>query len=286
MPKTPPLSTPTTPLPTPVPPPTLHLPLPIPGTPLPQTATPPPLPSGFGFPTRLKVRKRGGSLKWIGIALAGYFILGRPLVRHFKPAPAPSPAAVIALGDEASEADDDRIKTEVERVLENSARTKDEAIAVYVDESEVTLTGHVHDRELAQEADAMARAVPGVTDVSNEIELRAPGDHRSSVPRAQAVPALPPVPAPGMQALDSALRMVTRDLPVAELVKEGRRRLARGEPEAALEVFTSALSLDPGNKDAAAGAGEAAQQVKARAERQRRESRPRPPAPPAPDQER
>ena len=39
-------------------------------------------------------------------------------------------------------------------MLEDSPRTKDEAIAVYVDEGEVTLTGHVHERELAQEADA------------------------------------------------------------------------------------------------------------------------------------
>jgi serine/threonine protein kinase len=274
MPRTPPV---TTPLTTPVPPPTLHLPLPIPGTPLPQTATPPPLPTGFREQARKKVKGRRSWFKWVGIGLAGYLIFGRSGSRQRnEPAdePSPSPAAVLALDDdEAAAADDVRLKAAVEKALEDSQRTHDEAIAVHVDAGDVTLTGHVHEREVAQEADALARAVDGVTDVSNEIELRAPGDHRPSVPRAEAVPAVPPVPgalpqAPsGIPALDSALQMVTRDLPVAQLLRVGRLALERGRPEEALQAFTGVLSLDPGNKEAAAGAAEAARLIRARVPR-------------------
>ena len=266
MPRTPPVATP---LPTPVPPPTM-IPLPIPGTPLPRTATPPPLPAVIGGPgPRVRTRRPPTWLRWVGVALAGYFLFGRTSTfRRVKPAPPSSPAAVIALGDEVSTADDGRIKAEVERVLDDFPRTNDEAIAVHVDEGEVTLTGHVHDREVAQEAGRLANTVAGVTAVANEIELREPGDHRSSVPRAEAVPALPPVP--GMPALDSALRMVTREIPVTHLIREGQRQLERGRPEDALEAFSAALSLDPGNRDAAKGARDAGRQIQAKAQRQRR----------------
>ena len=280
MPRTPPV---TTPLPTPVPAPTVHLPLPLPGTPLPQTATPPPLPTSFRNRARLKVKGRRSWLKWVGIAVAAYVIFGRSGSAPRRSTDAlPSPAAVIAL--EASAADDARIKAEVQKLLEASPRTEDEAIAVYVDGGEVTLTGHVHERSVAQEADALVRTVTGVTEVVNEIELRSPGDHRASVPHAEAVPAVPPPPVPGLPALDSALRMVTRDVPVAHLLRLGRRELDRGRPEAALEAFTAALSIDPSNREAATGAQEAADQVRAQAERARR---PAPPPPGrAPDQER
>jgi hypothetical protein len=113
-----------------------------------------------------------------------------------------------------------------------------------------------------------------VTSVSNEIELRAPGDHRATVPKAQAVPAVPPPPGP--PGLDSALQMMTRDLPVAELLRVGRRHLERGRPEAALEAFTVVLSLDPGNTEAAQGASEAGRQIREKAEQQRREAVPPP----------
>jgi cytochrome c-type biogenesis protein CcmH/NrfG len=73
--------------------------------------------------------------------------------------------------------------------------------------------------------------------------------------------------------------MVTRDLPVAQLVRTGQRQLERGRPEAALEAFTAALQLDPGNREAAAGAADAGKQIAARAGRQRREAAPPPPPP-------
>jgi serine/threonine protein kinase len=289
MPRTPPVATSVR---TPVPTPTLHLPLPIPGTPLPQNATPPPLPSGVR--SRVKAKGRASWWKWVGIALAGYVIFGRPDARpRVKPVEEASsgPAAAVEQDDESSAAENARLKAAVEKVLEDAPRTSDEAIAVHVDDGEVTLTGHVHDREIAQEAGSLARTVTGVTDVANEIELRAPGDHRSSVPRAEAVPAVPPPdggvpPMPGLPALDSALQMVTRDLPVAQLVRTGQRQLERGRPDAALEAFTAALQLDPGNPEAAAGAADAGRQIAARAERQRPRARPSPPPPSPPDPER
>jgi cytochrome c-type biogenesis protein CcmH/NrfG len=88
-----------------------------------------------------------------------------------------------------------------------------------------------------------------------------------------------------MPALDSALRMVTRDVPVAQLVRVGRLELERGRPEAALEAFTAALSLDPGNRDAAVGAREASKQIQAKAWRQHRQA-PLPPGRTPPDQQR
>ena len=281
MPRTPPVATPR---PTPVPPPTLHLPLPIPGTPLPRTPTPPPpLPTGFGERARLKVKGRPSWLKWVGVAIAGYFIFGRSASAPKRAAgPSPPPAAVVELDEDAAAAQEAaqvaRLKAAVEETLKESPRTREEAIYVDVDEDgEVTLTGHVHAREVAEEADRLARATPGVTSLSNEIELRAPGDHRATVPNAQAVPAVPPPPGPpGLPALDSALRMVTRDLPVAELLRAGRMHLARGQPEAALEAFTAALSLDPGNREAAAGSIDAGRQIEAKG-RRRREAVPPPP---------
>jgi hypothetical protein len=125
--------------------------------------------------------------------------------------------------------------------------------------------------------------VAGVTDVANEIELRAAGDHRSSVPHAQAVPAVPPampaMPIPGLSELDSALRMATRDIPVTHLLRAGHRELERGRPEAAMEAFTAALSLDPGNREAATGARDAARQIKEKAEAEQKRAVPPPPGP-------
>ena len=235
------------------------------------------------------MKGRPSWLKWVGIGLAGYFIFGRSGSRQrSEPADEPSPpsAAVLALGDEASDAEDERMKADVEKLLKASPRTKDEAIAVYVDGGDVTLTGHVHERSVAQEADALARTVAGVTEVSNEIELRAPGDHRATVPHAEAVPAMPPVPGDfpvppvGLPALDSALRMATRDIPVAQMLRVGRRQLERGQPEAALQAFQAVLSLDPGNKEAAAGIRDAGKQIQMKAQRERRQASPPPPGPP------
>ena len=87
------------------------------------------------------------------------------------------------------------------------------------------------------------------------------------------------MPVPGLSELDSALRMATRDMPVAQLLRAGQRELERGRPEAAIDAFTAALSLDPGNKEAAAGAREAARQIKEKAEAEQQRAVPPPPRP-------
>jgi serine/threonine-protein kinase len=288
MPKTPPASG--SRVSTPIPMPTFQMPSSVPPlptpTPLPPTGTPPPLPTTIGGPLpRLRIRRPPTWLRWVGVAIAGYFIFGRGgAFRREKPLPPPPAAA--AVGDEASAVDDQRIKEEVQRALEEAPGTSDEAIAVHVDEGHVTLTGHVHERQVAEDADQLARTVAGVSAVSNEIELRAPGDHRSSVPRAEAVPAVPP--AGGIPALDSALRMLARDIPVAKLLEDGRRKLEEGKPEEAMQAFTAVLSLDPGNREAAKGTSDAARALQLKAMRKRRLAAPRghpdpPGSPPSPE---
>jgi hypothetical protein len=276
MPRTPPASPPT-----PVPPPTIHLPLPIPGTPLPRSATPPPLPRGFRDRARMRVKGRPSWLMWAGIGLAGYFIFGRSDTRTRRESsgePSRSRPPHARLAEEEPAIRDARLRAEVQRAIYGSPRTRTEAITVDVDDGEVTLGGHVSSRRAAEEADRLARSVPGVAAVSNEIELAEGEDPDPNL-------VIPPVPpAPGMPALDSALRMVTRDVPVAQLVRVGRRELERGRPEQALDAFTAALSLDPGNKEAAAGAGDASKQIHAKAQRHRRHLSP-PPAGSPPGQQ-
>ena len=275
MPRTPPVATP---LPKPVPPPTLHLPLPIPGTPLPRTTTtPPPLPSGFGDRARSRVKRRPSWLKWVGIGLAGYFIFGRSDSRPRRPTPdepTPSPSPLAQLAAEEPAIRDARLRAEVQRAIYSSRRTRTEAITVDVEDGEVTLGGRASSRPTAEEADRLARSVPGVSSVSNEIQHDESEDPDPNL----AVPPVPPVP--GMPALDSALRMVTREVPVAQLLRVGRRELERGRPEQALDAFTAALSLDPGNREAATGARDAGKQIQAKAQRQRRQAPPPGSAPP------
>ena len=88
---------------------------------------------------------------------------------------------------------------------------------------------------------------------------------------------VPPVPgAPPM--LDSALQMMSHDLPVAQLLRQGQQSLKAGDAEGALEAFTAVLSLDPRNREAAGGARDAGRRIQ---ERMPRASR-RPLSPPPP----
>jgi hypothetical protein len=63
------------------------------------------------------------------------------------------------------------------------------AVGVAVEAGVVTLTGHVVDASARQAAEQMARRVPGVRSVADEIEIRRPGavaHHEASLVRAVA----------------------------------------------------------------------------------------------------
>jgi serine/threonine protein kinase len=262
---------------------TVHLP-PLPGAPVPtppRTGTPPPLPV---FTDPGKVKKTRGRWRWWKWGLAGlafYALCGRPSTRKVvlkQEDPAAAVAASPAADQEARERDEE-LKEKVEGLLDDSP-VDDEAIYVNVHDGVVTLTGHVHDRKPAQEADRIVRAAPGVVDLVNEIELRAPNDHRATVPRAEAVPAvpapeapeLPEPPAPAFPAIppgfEQQLEKMAKRIPVTQLVKVGQQQLESGNPQAAMESFSAALSIDPTNREAADGARAAgrvlAQQAAAR----------------------
>ena len=273
MPRTPPVTTPVT---TPVPAPTLLLPLPLPGTPLPRTATPPPLPSGFGARARKKAKGRPSWLKWVGIGLAGYLIFGRShsdSKRKPSEDPAPLPAPMAQLAGEEAGVRDARLREEVLRAIHASPRTRTEAITVDVEDGEVTLGGRATSRRAAEEADALARTIPGVSSVSNEIEEPVGVTDEGAVPLVLGVPPIPGAP----PMLDSALhQMMSHDLPVAQLLRQGQQSLKAGDAEGALEAFTAVLSLDPRNREAAVGARDAGRRIRERMPR----APPRPPSPP------
>ena len=251
MPRTPPVATP---LPTPVPPPTLHLPLPLPGNPLPRTATPPPLPSGRTR-SRFRLKGRPSWLKWVGIGLAGYFIIGRIESRSRREKPdEPSPPPLAQMADEEPAMRDARIRSEVQRAIYSSPRTRTEAITVDVEDGEVTLGGRASSRRAAEEALRLARSVPGVSSVSDEF-VHAEGE-RGDVPPVLAVPEVPSAPEP-----------MAHDVPIAQLLRQGRRSLETGDAESAIAAFSAVLSLDSHNRDAAAGAREAGRLLRAQAPR-------------------
>jgi hypothetical protein len=264
--------------------PTVNLP-PLPGTPVPPTTrigTPPPLPAG-PVTAPPPGRKRPGWLKWVGIGLAGYFIFGRSHSRPKAPEPesSPAPAGVAKVADEDQGAKDRRLRAEVVRTLNRSPRIRDEPIVVDVDEGEVSLRGRASSKEVVEEADALARTVEGVTDVSNEVEVPDPEDH--AVPEAVPVPNVHPVPpVAGVGPSIEMLQRLTKEIPVKQLVRAGLKQLEAGQAEAALQTFTAALSLDPNNKDAAHGARDAGRMIREQ-ERRRLPSPPPPPTrPPSP----
>jgi predicted TPR repeat methyltransferase len=99
--------------------------------------------------------------------------------------------------------------------------------------------------------------------VSNEIEELNP---------VLPVPIVPPMP-------EAALRTLTHDLPIAQLLRQGREQLKLGDPEGALAAFTAVLSLDPKNREAAAGARDAGRMRRDRTPRRRAVPSPPPETP-------
>jgi serine/threonine protein kinase len=156
----------------------------------------------------------------------------------------------------AGSPDDGDVQDGIERLLGNAKATKEENIDVEVDEGVVTLSGSVGDPAAAQVAEALAESYPGVKGVRNQLELpqHAEGGGRTlNIP----IPKMPPIivgrpgaagPAPGTPQYEA----------LTELLKEGKKAIARGEAEEALAIYGSALAIDGRNLEAHRGMQEAA----------------------------
>ena len=151
---------------------------------------------------RVRGRRIPKWARWVGVALAAYFIFGRSTAKIRVVHPGGIAACCRRRAGRRGtiprrRAHQGRSGGGAEGLREHD----DEAIAVYVDDGEVTLTGHVHEREVAQEADRLARTVAGVTDGlerDRAARARRPsllGAARASRPRRSPADA-PPCPSP------------------------------------------------------------------------------------------
>jgi serine/threonine protein kinase len=192
-----------------------------------------------------------------------------------------SPAGPQAAGA----ADDGDLQDNVERLLSSARATKEANIDVEVDKGVVTLSGSVEDPTAAQVAEALAESVPGVKEVHNDIEQSKPQGKEKANGRVMIpLPGLPPIifgkpgghpggpPSPGTPQHEA----------LTELLREGKKALARGDAQEAMAIYGSALTLDGRNEEARRGLQAAARQVRIQMRRQWGAPEEAPPAPPAP----
>jgi osmotically-inducible protein OsmY len=79
---------------------------------------------------------------------------------------------LIAVKPSVTAPREDEIKSGIERALVRSAQIDASRIRVEVKGGHITLTGTVHSWAERQEAERAAWRAPGVTDVTNKIEVR------------------------------------------------------------------------------------------------------------------
>jgi serine/threonine protein kinase len=196
-------------------------------------------------------------LVWTAVGLLIALVFGaRNKERDRREAERERAAAAAAPSPETTASPDDGdLQDGIERLLGNAKATKEEHIGVDVDEGVVTLSGSVGDPAAAQVAEALAESYPGVKGVQNEIELpeREEGGHALRIP----IPRMPPViigrpgagrPSPGTPQHEA----------LTELLKEGKKAMARGSAEEAMAIYGSALAIDGRNEEARQGMHEAA----------------------------
>jgi len=168
--------------------------------------------------------------------------------------PLVAPSAPVESAPPADEATDLRAATDeallelIEERLANAATTREESIAVEVDQGSVVLSGEVASRAASQTAQALAESVPGVKHVRNRLLVASAQPDAPEGP-AHPLPPLPPqrlhgqtppVPEPDQRA-------------VKALVQQGKDALARDQPATALKAFEAAQVRDPGNAEAIDG---------------------------------
>ena len=309
--------------PIPVPPPRTRTPLPIPPLPTPPGAQPtrvediaerptrmfpgtPPPTTTFGAPTVTtpapysyprpplpplpppgsgNVPKRWGRKRvviWTAVGLFfAMFLSARNHQRERRDAERQRAQEAAPSAEAAAAPDDGDLQDGIERLLSNAKATKEQNSDVEVNEGMVRLSGQVDDPAAAQVAEALAESYPGVKGVHNE--LRLPEQKEGETLKIQ-IPKLPPIvlgrpgsrPSPGTPQYEV----------LNELLKEGKKALERGEPQEAMAIYGSALSIDGHNEEARRGLQEAAALMRSQMRRfgvpGNHPVEPVPPVPPAP----
>jgi osmotically-inducible protein OsmY len=84
-------------------------------------------------------------------------------------------------------ANDEKIRQEIQLEMDWMPLVQAGSVGVAVQDGVATLTGHVPDASARQAAEQLARRVPGVRSVANEIQVRRPLDvahHEADLVRA------------------------------------------------------------------------------------------------------
>jgi serine/threonine protein kinase len=238
---------------TPAPPPSYSAPPPAyPAPPAPSRPAPPPLPVAAAPRPRPRVAappppRKSHGMMWalVVIVVIGVGVGAEEYFRR-QAEPASQPRAAIT----AAEADDARIKDEIQRLL---ADTPDKAsVEIRVTNGVVILGGTV---KAASSGDALVAAVKnmqGVKDVVNQMRQA-----EASIPAPAAETLIKPTaaerPAP-VAARPAPAKPAVRDTgKVRELVSLGNRQVDSGDYASAISSFQQALAIDPSSSEASDG---------------------------------
>jgi hypothetical protein len=208
------------------------------------------------------------------LLFAGLAARSRKQARAAASLASQEPAAVV----------DNRILDQVRAALANSDSLKSDDIAVAVANSVVTLSGSVSDGSEKELAGTLARAVPGVNGLINQLQIRA--GESSAPPSSPAAEAPKPTSAASTSTPEAAASTDTSaqssdssdaaDEPAAsadegnnvrQLNNQGFQALRNHKPGVAMMYFQQVLDTHPNNKRAQIGL------QKARTMRQRMQGR-------------
>ncbi len=179
-------------------------------------------------------------------------------------------AAALALQEPPAVADN-RILEQVRAALANSASLKSDDINVAVADRAVTLSGSVADGSEKELAGTLARAVPGVTGLNNQLQIRSSETSApSSTPTSAAETVKPKAPSTSTSqssaatdtSADSSDSLDSTEEPAAssdeagnvrQLNDQGFEALRNRRPGIAMQYFQQVLDTHPNNKRAQKG---------------------------------